>query len=174
MKGILLYKSRYGATEKYARWISEETGFDCVGTQGAKASVLQDYDVIILGGGIYASDIADLSFLKKNIEALKEKQIIVFSVGASPYDEDPFQEIVNHNMKDKLSDIPCFYCRGAWDMDKMSFMDRNLCKLLRKAVAKKDPTDYQFWEKALMAAGENSCDWTDKGYIEPILKILGR
>lgn len=27
MKGIILYKSKYGATEKYARWLSEETGF---------------------------------------------------------------------------------------------------------------------------------------------------
>ena len=27
MKGIILYKSKYGATKKYADWIAEETGF---------------------------------------------------------------------------------------------------------------------------------------------------
>ena len=77
-------------------------------------------------------------------------------------------------MKDNLSDIPVFYCRGAWDMDAMSFKDRTLCNLLRKAVAKKDPSDYEIWEKALMAAGDSSCDWTDKKYIEPIMEYIKR
>ena len=58
-------------------------------------------------------------------------------------------------MKDMLSDIPVFCCRGAWDMDAMSLKDRTLCNLLRKAVSKKDPADYEVWEKALMAAGGN-------------------
>ena len=30
MKGIIIYKSKYGATKKYAEWISEATGFPCV------------------------------------------------------------------------------------------------------------------------------------------------
>lgn len=75
-------------------------------------------------------------------------------------------------MKDGLSDIPCFYCRGAWDMEGMSIVDRNLCGLLRKAVAKKDPKDYKVWEQALMAAGDDKCDWTDQKYLEPILAAL--
>lgn len=122
--------------------------------------------------GIYASGIAGLSFLRKNIDVLKEKKIIVFCNGASPYEEAAFQEIVQHNMKDKLTDIPCFYGRGAWNMDAMNVVDRNLCKMLRKAVAKKNPNEYEVWEKALMEAGDDSCDWTDKKYIEPILEVL--
>jgi len=34
------------------------------------------YDMIILGGGIYASGIAGLSFLKKNYSAIKEGRIL--------------------------------------------------------------------------------------------------
>ena len=75
-------------------------------------------------------------------------------------------------MKDELSDIPCFYCRGAWDMEGMSIVDRNLCSLLRKAVARKDPKDYEVWEQALMEAGDDKCDWTDRKYLEPILAAL--
>lgn len=29
MSGIILYKSKYGATKQYAEWIAEETGFSC-------------------------------------------------------------------------------------------------------------------------------------------------
>ena len=103
---------------------------------------------------------------------MADKKIIVFCCGASPYEENAFQQIKEHNMKDDLSDIPVFYCRGAWDMDSMSFKDRALCNLLRKVVAKKDPSDYEIWEKALMAAGDNNCDWTDKKYIEPIIECI--
>ena len=35
--------------------------------------------------------------------------------------------------------------------------------MLRKAVAKKDPKDWELWEGALMECKEDEgCDWTDK------------
>lgn len=172
MKGIILYKSKYGATRKYAEWLSEETGFEIRETGKVKVADLESYDIIVLGGGIYASGVAGLAFLKKNIDQLSDKKIIVFCDGASPYEEKAFEEIREHNMKDKLKDLPFFYCRGSWDMSSMSFVDKNLCKLLRKAVAKKDPADYEVWEAALMAAGEETCDWTDKEYLRPIIEEI--
>ena len=45
-------------------------------------------------------------------------------------------------MTGALSEIPLFYCRGAWNKEKMTFKDRTLCNMLQKAVAKKDPADY--------------------------------
>lgn len=158
MKGIILYKSKYGATKKYADWLSEKTQFPCIETNKAKLSDVKSRDIILLGGGIYASGIAGLSFLRKHIDDLAGKIIIVFCDGASPYDKDAFNEIVRHNMKGKLSEIPCFYCRGAWNVEAMNAVDRNLCRMLRKAVAKKPPSEYALWEKALMAAGETPCD----------------
>ncbi len=174
MNGIILYQSKYGAAKKYAEWISGETDFKCIETRKADIKTVAKYDTIILGGGIYASGIAGLSFLKKNIGKLSGKKIAVYCCGASPYEENAFEQIKKHNMKDTLSNIPVFYCRGAWDMESMSFKDRTLCNLLRKAVAKKDPADYEIWEKALMAAGESKCDWTDKKYIVPIIEYIKR
>lgn len=174
MNGIILYKSRYGTTKKYAQWLSEETGFEMLETSKAKISDVRKYDIIVLGGGIYASGIAGIDFLRKNIEQLCDKKIIVFCVGASPYEEKTFDEIRNRNMKDKLSSVPCYYCRGGWDLDAMTFVDRNLCKMLRKAVAKKNPSEYKVWEMALMAAGDEKCDWTDKMYLEPIIEEIER
>ena len=172
MKGIILYKSKYGATKRYAQWLSEETGFEIRENSKVRVSDVKEHDVLILGGGIYASGVAGLEFLKKNIDQLRDMKIIVFCDGASPYEEKAFEEIRNHNMKGKLQDIPFYYCRGAWDMEAMNLVDRNLCKMLRKAVAKKDPADYEVWEAALMAAGESKCDWTDKEYLRPIIEEL--
>ena len=172
MKGVILYQSKYGATKKYTNYLAEETGFKCIETKKADINEIIGYDTIILGGGLYASGIAGLTFLKKNINKLKGKKIIIFCCGASPYEENAFEQIREHNLKDNLSGIPLFYCRGAFDMNAMSFKDRTLCSLLRKAVAKKDPENYEIWEQALMAAGNDKCDWTDKKYLEPIIECI--
>lgn len=173
MKGIIIYKSKYGATEKYAKWISEKTGFEMEKIDKVSVDKLMDHDVIIFGGGVYASGIAGLSFLKKNIAKLSGKKIAVFCVGASPFDQKAFDACVEHNFKDEIKGVPCFYMRGAFDLKNMSFGDRTLCKMLRKAVAKKDPKDYEPWEQGLMEVGDNdSCDWTDISYIDPVLKFI--
>ncbi len=172
MKGIILYTSKYGATKRYAEWLAAETGFDCIETKKAKIEDVIQYDAVILGGGIYASGISGLSFLKKNIGKLQGRKVIVFCDGASPFDEKAFQQIIDYNLKGPLSGLPCFYCRGAWDMNRMNFADRILCRLLQKVVSGKKTGDYELWEKALIEAGSKKCDWTDKAFIKPILDAL--
>lgn len=172
MNGVILYKSKYGSTKKYADWLSKSTGFNTVDIKKADIEEIKKYETIIIGGGIYAMGIAGLSFLKKNISYLNNKKIIVFCVGASPFDDEAFKAVKERNMKNELLGIPLFYCRGAWDLDGMKFIDKKLCTMLRKSVAKKSPEECEIWEKALIAAGDGKSDWTDKKYIEPILKAL--
>ena len=171
-RGIILYQSKYGSTKKYAEWLVEETGYDCVEAKNAKVADLKNYDVIIFGGGVYASGIAGLQFLKKNIGQLADKKIAVFAVGASPYDEKAIMQIRDMHFKDALHNIPLFYCRGAWDEEKMKFADRTLCKMLQKAVAKQNSDEYDPWQKALLCAVGKKCDWTDKNYLETLIKYI--
>ncbi len=170
--GIILYRSKYGATKKYVDWLKEKTGYDCVETKKAKIDLVQKYDVIVLGGGVYASGIAGLHFLKKNISSLSDKKIAVLAVGASPYDEKAILQIKELHFKDSLDAVPLFYCRGAWDEGKMTLGDRTLCKMLQKVVAKQNSEEYEPWQKALLCAVGQKCDWTDRKYLEPLLKYL--
>lgn len=174
MNGIILYQSKYGATKKYADWLSEATGFPAQDIRRTKASDLRGYDLFLVGGGIYASGIAGLSFLKKNPGVWKGKRVLVFCVGASPYDENAFAQIVRRNLTGDLTGLPCFYCRGAYDMARMHVVDRTLCGLLRKSVQKKAPEEYEPWEQALVEAGDSPCDWTDKAYLQPLLAQLSQ
>lgn len=169
---VIIYQSKYGATKKYAEWLSQELSGDLVETNKAVIGQIEKYDVIILGGGIYASGIAGISFLKKHYYKLKGKKIIVFAVGASPYDENAMTALKERNLKSELAHIPCFYCRGAWNEDIMSWKDRTLCNLLKKAVAKKPPASYEPWETALLQAIGSDFDWTDKKYVKPIIEYV--
>lgn len=171
-KGIILYQSKYGATKKYVEWLQDMTNFHCVETSKVVVKEVAQYEIIVLCGGIYASGIAGLSFLKKNTDKLKNKKIAILCVGASPYDESAFAEIRAHNLTGDLNNIPLFYGRGAWNESEMKFMDRTLCKMLQKSLAKKDPNTYEPWMKALMCAAGQNCDWTDKKYLIPLMDYL--
>ena len=169
MSGIIVYKSKYGAAKKYAQMLSEETGFRCVSVKETDINEVAKHDVIIVGGGIYASGFAFTPFLKKNIGKLKGKKIIAYACGASPYDEESVNAVIEKNMQGELIGIPVFYCRGSFDLKEMSFADRTLCSMLRKSLLKKDPKDMEVWESALVEATDNEAhDWTDKSYIVPV------
>ena len=111
--GIILYKSKYGATKKYALWLKEMTGFELAETKNTKPGDVMQCKTIILCGGIYASGIAGLSFLKKDFNKINDKNIAVLCVGASPYDENALETIRTFNLKGELKEIPLFYGRGA-------------------------------------------------------------
>lgn len=170
--GIIIYQSKYGATEKYAKWLAKATGYEYIETPKASISEIVKYEEIILCGGIYASGIAGLGFLKKNYSRLSNKRTAVFCVGASPFDQKAFEELRAFNLKGELKNIPLFYGRGAWNEEKMSFKDRTLCRLLQKAVAKKAPNELEPWMKALMCAAGQKCDWTDKAYLTPLIEYI--
>lgn len=170
-KAIVLYQSKYGATRKYAEWIAEALGCSAVETKKADVEQVREYDLIILGGGVYASGIAGLSLLRKNYAQLKEKRIIVFAVGARPFDESVVSALEEHNFKGPLTDLPLFYCRGAWDEEAMTWGDRVLCRMLKKIVAKQDPASHGPLERVIMEAGTKH-DWTDREQIQPILDFV--
>ena len=52
----VVYKSYYGSTKRYAQWIAEEAKADCFEYSEIEAKKLMEYDTIIYGGGLYASD----------------------------------------------------------------------------------------------------------------------
>ena len=172
-KGIICYRSKYGAAKKYAHWLQEALDYECKDTKTISGKELKDYETIIICGGIYASGIKGLSLLKKHRNEAADKRIAVFCVGASPYDCQAFEQLKQANMKD-LEGIPLFYGRGAWDEAKMSFIDRKLCHTLQKVIAKKDPNTYEPWMKALMEARGKSADWCDKQYLQPLIDFLNK
>ena len=170
--GIILYKSSYGATKKYALWLQEKTGFALMETKKAKLSDVQGYDTVILGGGVYAGFIAGLGFLKKHYGKLQGKKVLVFAVGATPYDEKYIASCKDAQLKDELAALPLFYCRGAWDDSRMKPFHRFIINMGRKMMQKqKDPAKESMAEGLMGAAGQKA-DWTDEQYLLPILAEL--
>ena len=69
---LVIYKSIYGSTKKYAKWIAEDLNCNVVEVKKVKIKDLENYKTIIYGGGLYASGISGVSFIKKNYNKLKQ------------------------------------------------------------------------------------------------------
>lgn len=167
---VVIYKSKYGATKKYAKWLSELLICDSFEIKDINIEKIMKYDTIILGGGLYACNIAGISFLKKHYKELKGKNLIVFGVGASPYSDEVLKKLREVNFKEELDGVPCFYCRGEWDETKMSWLDSTLCSFLKKAIAKQERKGLKPVEAPLLS-GE-VFEWCDKEYLKPILEYV--
>ena len=57
MKALILYRSQYGSTERYARWIQEELSAQADHIGNLEKYDMKDYDLIIVGEGVYAGQL---------------------------------------------------------------------------------------------------------------------
>lgn len=171
-KGLVVYKSKYGAVKKYAFLLREALACDIRDARQWKDMDFQTYDWIVFAGGIYAGGLACLAPLKKAYPRIRDKKLAVFFVGASPYEEKAFAQVRAQNLKGELQNIPAFYGRGAWNEAQMSWTDRTLCKMLKKAVAKKEPHALEPWMQELLSSAGQVWDWTDKEYLAPLVKYI--
>ena len=84
----VIYKSHYGFTEAYARWIAEDLSADLLEAGAVRAADLAPYRVLVLGGGLYAGGVGVLPLLTKHFGLLQDKALYLFTVGAADV-EDP-------------------------------------------------------------------------------------
>lgn len=166
---IILYRSKYGTTYKYAQWLREALCCDLKEIKKVRTNDLTRYDTVIIGGGIYIGNIAGIAFLHKNINVLKNKNLAVFAVGVSGTDEENLKNLKQRNLKEV--NIPLFYLQGAIDMDKLSFLDRTLCKMVSRDISQKPPETREAWEKSLLQAADG-CGQIDKAQLGPIINYV--
>ena len=171
MSGIIIYKSKYGASKKYAEWISEETGFQIKELSEVTKLDFAKYDTLIFGSGIYMSKLVISDLIEKNHELLTNKNLIAFGVGSCPFNEENIKTIINNSFE-YFKDIPFFYCRGIIHVNNMKFMDKVLCKMLQKVIAKKPPEERTLLEDTIATSGLELNDWTEKKHIDPIINKI--
>ena len=169
MKTIVVYKSKYGYTKKYAEWIASSLGCDI--KENASFDDIAAYDAVIFGGGIYAGRINGASLITKNFGKLAGKKLALFAVGSNAGHKDELEEFwkkaLDGNIRDK---IPHFYLRCGFDYGRLKIGDRLMMNMLKKMLlGKASLTDD---EKGLLAAYETSVDFTDRKNIEKIVEFF--
>jgi len=78
MKCLVIFKSKTGFTERYARWIAKEISADVHSYREINKETFKDYDVIVYGGSLHAIDVEGIKIIKDNLNFLKEKKYNLF------------------------------------------------------------------------------------------------
>jgi menaquinone-dependent protoporphyrinogen IX oxidase len=170
-KTAVVYRSKSGFTEKYARWIAAATGADLLDGRSTRLRDLLPYDTIVYGGALYAAGINGLSLITKNFEALKDKKLIVFTLGATPVRPEIVDEVRNKNLRpEQQHRVRFFMLRGGFDKARLSPVDRVLMTLLKmKLKSRKNPTAD---ERGMLSAYGHPQDFTDEKRVAPIVAAV--
>ena len=152
MSRAIIYKSKTGHTERYARMLSKELNIPCYSYKDAKVS--ENNEVIFLSY-IYASKIMGLSKILK-----RYKVKVVIAVGSLGYSKDYLNTLKDaNNIK-----LPFFYLRGGIDYSKLNFFFRKFLPVIGKDIARDD--------KDLLNLFKNSGDFVNKDNLKEVLNYL--
>jgi len=172
-KTIVVYKSKYGSTEKYAKWVAEELNADLVEASKAKIDKLLKYDIIVYGGGLYAGGINGVnSCITHNFDKLKNKKLVVFTVGLGKTEDlSAFEKIKNHNFTAPMQSVTTFFhLRGGMDYKKLSFIHRAMMSMMKKMIEKKTEKDSE--DELFLKTYGVSVDFTKRETIEPLVTYI--
>lgn len=171
MNCIVLYRSKYGATKKYAEWIAEELNCTAKDAKNMVVDELLQYDTIIYGGGLYAEIINGVILLTKNIDKLKGKKLIVYTTGITPLDcRDYYDKLVieKNFQPEMLEQIKVYNFMGKMVLDELTLVHRTAIKTLKKLMkGKENPTEM---EKLLIELCDADGDFTDRESIKKLVE----
>lgn len=170
-KTAIVYRSKSGFTEKYARWIAEAVDGDLLDGRNIKAEELAKYSTIVYGGGLYAVGINGLKLITDHMDLLKGKKIIVFGVCASPCRPEIVEEVKNKNLTAEQQEVIEFYLlRGGFDKKKLTFVDKILMQILK--ISLKNKKELTPDERGMLNAYTTPVDFTSKKLVDPIVNSI--
>jgi len=139
MNGIVLYKSRYGATRQYADWIGADLRLPVIDPERIDEKLLAACDFLLIGTSVYNGDLLLKTWLRGSTHHLKDKKLFFFIVCAPSPDVNRHGQIIMDNIPSDLlrptTDI--FFLPGRWILRDLSLTDGRALK--EKALTEDDP-----------------------------------
>lgn len=131
MKGLIIYKGKYGATAQYAKWIAEELKLpvhdatDHVNLQSAGEGPL------ILGTSVYVGKLQLTPWLQENLAALQHKKLFLFVVcGTPPTEKAKLESYIQGGLPPELkTNCTFFFLPGRLCISDLSWKDKFILKM---------------------------------------------
>jgi len=164
MKGLVIYKGKYGATKQYAMWIGQELQLPVASSDRFPVDELPKYDYFILGSSVYIGKLEISKWLKKNFDTLVSKKLFFFQVAGTPINEKEKRENYNRDSipPTLLNRAETFFFPGRMIMRNLSGWDRFMLKMGAKLT--KDPQE----KKAMLS----DFDHVKKENVLPIIDAI--
>ena len=174
-KTLIIYSSHYGYTKIYAEWIAEELKGDIHELKNIRGDLLTDYDIIILGSGLYAGRISGINLLVNNYEKIKRKKIIIFTCGLADISKTENINAIKFRLKkvvpkNILENINIFFLRGGINYSKLSIIHKIMMWMMKNIIIKKGLDKLNEEDKEFFDTYGKAIDFMDKNNIKEIIE----
>ena len=152
---IIIYSSKTGSSEKYAKMLADRTGLPCYSIKDAYP---KDEDIVFFGW-LRKYTVNGLS----KVDRSRLKAVCV--VGVDNTDFFPRAEVIKNNGYNAET----FYLRGWIDIKKINFFERMILKLVAKHILKEAGV---YADMDLIKTMTEGGSYFDESFIEPIEKFI--
>jgi len=138
MKTTIVYATKHGCTRKYAETLASLLPGAVLSDLKTDSSPgLDAFDTVIVGGSIHAGQVQKSvrAFCEKNRDVLRQKKLGLF-ISCMEEGEKARQELENAFPADLASGAAAVaHFGGAFDFDKMNFLERVIVRKVAKVSA---------------------------------------
>lgn len=163
---LVTYTSKYGATKKYAEWISAALNADCMDTKTIAPGVLDTYDVVVHGGGLYAGGIAGWKWILKH----RRENVILFTVGLADPACTDYSAILNKNIRPELrKEMKVFHLQGGIDYQQLTPVHRVMMRAMKSSIQRKPEAERDAEDKEFLRLYNQAVHFEDPHAIAPLV-----
>jgi menaquinone-dependent protoporphyrinogen IX oxidase len=138
MKGLIIYKSKYGAVRQYAHWAGNDLNLPVIEMGAVTTDKIKQADFIIIGSSIYIGKSLNRKWLRKHKRILAEKELFLFFACGTPSNktlqlEKYLEASVPVELRGKAH---TFFLPGRMIVNRLSRFDRFILKMGARLMKK--------------------------------------
>ena len=172
---LVIYKSKYGATQAYARMISEALGCDRIMVDQMKLfSQFGEYENIVLCLPIYNGLLAGINTVKARYYRISEKNITLFMVGLTDLaSEAEIDRTVVASLTEGMQHkFRIFYAKGRMTYRSLMPLDKLAWNKWIKYLRKKPEQKLNETEMEMLNHSRDKLDYIEEASIQSLIKYI--
>ena len=168
----VLYKSKYGSSKTYSKWISDKVHADIFEIGNVSLNTLNDYNKIIFVSALYAGKLSAIKTIRKLYNSLHNKKIysVVIGIG-DPNDKNIYNASLDKNFKpNEKENIKFYFLRGCIDFDKLKIHHALMMHMLKTIISSKAVKTED--EEMLLKSYGKKIDFLNKNSVDNIISDI--
>lgn len=168
---IVVYRTKSGFTEKYAKWIAEELECECLPFESVTKNQLMQYRRVVIGGYVRYEALDNATAIAQLVNGLPD--VTIFIVGATPMTDriaTGYMLRRTYKRSKAFRYIPHFYLQGGMDPEKLGRFERFLIKVMIFAISHTSKATPQM--KAAAERMRSKADFSNRNNICALVEYV--
>ncbi|QHT71313.1 hypothetical protein GXP67_33985 [Rhodocytophaga rosea] len=131
MKGLIIYKGKYGATDQYASWLSKALNLPAVLPEQLSSGQFSQTELLVMGTSVYIGKFQIRDWLQQNISLIRDKKLFLFVVSGTPVEEkEKLESFVVANVPAEIRrNTEIFFLPRKLTYANLSWLDKILLRM---------------------------------------------